>query len=128
MKLVTEFRVHGVNTVEIPTTVEVEGETMVANVRGVEIELAGVHPWDGAPKLRFAASHIPSAPASAVVVSSSMPSSIQPSWPASATTDSPGVRCTSSTGIVVPRITASMPPYIGRQSRVREGQSRSTYA
>ncbi len=65
------------------------------------------------PKLRFAASQTPSAPAIAVDVSSSMPSSNQPSWPDSATTDSPGVRCTSSTGIVVPRMTASMPPCIG---------------
>ena len=69
------------------------------------------------PKLRLAASHIPSAPAMAVDVLSSTPSSNQPSWPDSATTDSPGVRCTSSTCMVVPRIVVSMALVIGGTSR-----------
>ncbi len=54
MTLTVQFRVHNVTEQPIASEVELNGEKMDASISGVEVELAGVHAWDGAPKLRFA--------------------------------------------------------------------------
>jgi hypothetical protein len=75
-----DFRVHAVNNVPISSVVELDGEQMTAHVQGVEIELAGMHPWDGSMKLRFAGAEADNA-RKVFIVDQTVSWNVEPSTP-----------------------------------------------